>query len=160
MDGSQGLVPSPPPCWDHVVSHTRSQSHDGMWIVWLPAPLLQHVHTDCSQVELAAPLPAAVSIARQSLPWHRASDLSGLSWASVSDTSHSSESQMRGAGPHFPDAVQMSCQPQPGCNNTAGCAACPPCLSLCLLILTDSSTPASIKWHYRTSAGGPWGPCY
>lgn len=147
MDGSQRLVPSPSPHWDHVVSHTRSQSHDGVWTVWLPASLLQHVRTDCRQVGLA------VSIAWQNSPWHRASDLSGLSWASMSDTSHSSESQMTGAGPHFPDPVQMSCQPQPGCNNTAGCAACPPCLSLCLLILPDSNTPANVKWHHRTSAG-------
>lgn len=121
--------------------------------MWLPASLLQHVCTDCGQAGLVAPLPAAVSIAWQNSPRLRASDLSGLSWASVSDTSSSSESQMTGAGPRFPDSVQMSCEPQPGCKNTAGCAACPPCLSLRLLILPDSSTPANVKRHHRTNAG-------
>lgn len=149
-----GTCPQPPsPLGPCGVTYTFPVTRRGAWIVWLPASLLQHVRTDRGQVGLAAPLPAAVSIARQNSPWHPASDLSGLSGASVSDTSHSSESQMTGAGPHFPDAVQMSCQPQPGCNNTAGSAACPPCLSLCLLILPDSNTPANVKWHHRTSAG-------
>lgn len=44
-------------------------------------------------------------------------------------------------------------QPQPGCNNSATCTACPPCLCFCLLILHGSNTSANVKQHQETSNG-------